>query len=129
MTENYYEILEVETTSSGNEIKKAYLKLALEYHPDKNLENMKEAEEKFKRINIAYKVLSNPEQRESYDDFLNNHVGDIQEFRPSFYSDFNISISEIKEQLEREMIFVKEVRKKYEHQSEQIREVREEIEK
>lgn len=62
---DYYDILGVSKTSSPEEIKKAYRKLALQYHPDRN--KTKEAEEKFKEINKAYEVLSNPEKRQTYD--------------------------------------------------------------
>jgi len=63
MTEmDYYEILEVSRDCSGAELKKAYRKLALKYHPDRNPGD-KEAEEKFKLINEAYQVLSDEEKR------------------------------------------------------------------
>ncbi len=67
MTEmDYYEILEVSRDCSGAELKKAYRKLALKYHPDRNPDD-KEAEEKFKLINEAYQVLSDDEKRAVYD--------------------------------------------------------------
>jgi molecular chaperone DnaJ len=62
----YYEILEVERGSDDAVIKKAYRRLALKYHPDRN-QGDKEAEEKFKQINEAYQVLSDPEKRRVYD--------------------------------------------------------------
>lgn len=65
-TMDYYKILGVNKDADENEIKKAYRKLAIKYHPDKNLGN-KEAEEKFKEINEAYEVLSDKDKRSKYD--------------------------------------------------------------
>jgi len=64
----YYDDLGVGQQAGAEEIKKAYRKLALKYHPDKNPGNT-QAEERFKRINEAYAVLSNPEKRKQYDTF------------------------------------------------------------
>jgi curved DNA-binding protein len=66
--DDYYKILGVDKKSSSEEIKKAYRKLALKYHPDRNPNN-KEAEEKFKQISEAYAVLSDPQKRQQYDNF------------------------------------------------------------
>jgi molecular chaperone DnaJ len=63
---DYYEVLEVSRDCSGAELKKAYRKLALKYHPDRNPDD-KEAEEKFKIINEAYQILSDEEKRSIYD--------------------------------------------------------------
>lgn len=65
---DYYKILNVPRNASLEEIKKAYRKLALQYHPDKNPNN-KQAEEKFKEINEAYEVLGDPQKREIYDKY------------------------------------------------------------
>ena len=64
---DYYKVLGIERNASANDIKKAYHKLALKYHPDKNPNN-KSAEEKFKEINEANEVLSDPEKRKKYDE-------------------------------------------------------------
>lgn len=64
---DYYEVLGVPRTVSADELKRAFHKLALKYHPDKNPENRKEAEEKFKEIAEAYEVLSDTEKRKLYD--------------------------------------------------------------
>lgn len=69
---DYYDVLGVSRNADQTEIKSAYRKLAIKYHPDKNPNN-KEAEEKFKEAAEAYEVLSNPEKRQRYDRF--GHAG------------------------------------------------------
>ena len=69
---DYYEVLGIEKGASEDEIKKAFRKMALKYHPDRN-QGDKEAEEKFKEVNEAYSVLSDPELRKKYDMF--GHAG------------------------------------------------------
>lgn len=69
---DYYEVLGVSKNASDDEIKKAYRKLAVKYHPDKNPGN-KEAEEKFKEISEAHEVLSDKQKRARYDQF--GHAG------------------------------------------------------
>ncbi len=64
----YYELLEVSKTANADEIKKAYRKLAMKYHPDRN-QGDKEAEEMFKVVNEAYQVLSDPQKRALYDKY------------------------------------------------------------
>lgn len=71
---DYYEVLGVGKDASADEIKHAYKKLAIKYHPDKNPGD-KEAEEKFKEAAEAYDVLSNPEKRKNYDQFGFNAPG------------------------------------------------------
>jgi curved DNA-binding protein len=74
----YYELLGVQTDTSIDEIKKVYRRLARQYHPDLNPKN-KAAEEKFKEIGQAYKVLSNPTSRAQYDQF--GHYSNPSEFQ------------------------------------------------
>lgn len=71
---DFYDILGVSKSASAEEIKKAYRKIAIKYHPDKNPDN-KEAEEKFKEAAEAYDVLSNAEKRQKYDQFGHAGVG------------------------------------------------------
>lgn len=65
---DYYEVLGVQKGASSDEIKKAYRKLAIKYHPDKNPDD-KQAEASFKEATEAYEVLSNPQKRQTYDQF------------------------------------------------------------
>ena len=65
---DYYEVLGLSKGASSDEIKKAYRKLAVKYHPDKNPDD-KASEEKFKEIGEAYEALSDPEKKSAYDQF------------------------------------------------------------
>lgn len=66
---DYYDILEVTKSASADEIKKAYRKQALEWHPDRHKDDKEAAERRFKEINEAYQVLSDREKRSAYDQF------------------------------------------------------------
>lgn len=66
---DYYEVLGVSKTANDDEIKKAYRKLAKQYHPDANPNNKQEAETKFKEVNEAYETLSDKQKRNMYDQF------------------------------------------------------------
>lgn len=76
---DYYEVLGIEKSASQDEIKKAYRKLALKYHPDRNPDD-KEAEENFKEAAEAYEVLSNDEKRAKYDRFGHSGMRGGQDF-------------------------------------------------
>jgi curved DNA-binding protein len=78
---DYYKILGVAKNASADEIKKAYRKLALKYHPDKNPNN-KTAEDKFKEINEANEVLGDPEKKKKYDELGDNFNQYRQQGRP-----------------------------------------------
>ncbi len=70
---DYYETLGISPNASSEDIKKAYRRLAVKYHPDKNRDNSKEAEEKFKEVSEAYKILSDGEKKKIYDQY--GHAG------------------------------------------------------
>ena len=72
----FYDILDITKDASDKDIKKAYKKKALKYHPDRNLENKKEAEIKFKEISKAYQILSDSKKRNLYDTYGENAVDD-----------------------------------------------------
>ncbi|CAG9463259.1 unnamed protein product [Pedinophyceae sp. YPF-701] len=79
MGKDYYAVLGVGRDADENELKKAYRKLAMKWHPDKNPDRKEEAERKFKDISVAYEVLSDPEKKRIYDQFgeegLNSGMG------------------------------------------------------
>ncbi|KAG2249490.1 hypothetical protein Bca4012_087193 [Brassica carinata] len=66
---DYYKVLQVDRSASDDDLKKAYRKLAMKWHPDKNPTNKKEAEAKFKQISEAYDVLSDPQKRAVFDQY------------------------------------------------------------
>jgi len=74
-----YKILGVEESATSEQIKDAYRAMAMKWHPDRNPNNRLEAEEKFKEIGAAYKVLSDAEQRREYNDWLNQHRQDVSQ--------------------------------------------------
>ena len=73
---DYYDVLGVSKSSSQDEIKKAYRKVALKYHPDRNPDD-KDAEDKFKEAAEAYDVLGNEEKRRKYDQFGHQALGRV----------------------------------------------------
>ena len=89
---DYYEVLGVGRTASEQEIKSAYRKLAMQYHPDRNPENA-EAEEKFKEATEAYGVLADSSKRAQYDRFghagVNGGAGGFSGFDPAVFQDFS----------------------------------------
>lgn len=103
MAKDLYSILEVSRNASPDEIKQAYRRLALKYHPDKNPGD-KVAEEKFKEINAAYEILADPKKKQMYDQmgeaaftggypppgYTNGGVGDFMDFSDIFGDIFDI---------------------------------------
>lgn len=85
---DYYEILGVAKSANDDEIKSAYRKLALKYHPDRNKGNA-EAEEKFKEATEAYEVLRDSKKRAQYDQFGHEGVGNFDGFGKGAYRDFS----------------------------------------
>lgn len=93
----YYEIMELPKSATTEEIKKAYKKLAIKWHPDKNPDNKEAATEKFRDISEAYEILSDEEKRKKYD--LYGHDGpkvssgfkysDANDLFKSFFSSYN----------------------------------------
>ncbi len=93
-TKDYYKILGVDRNASDEEIKRAYRRLARKYHPDLNPGN-KEAEEKFKEINEAYSVLSDPEKRRQYDQGATFSFEGFDFSRPEFSDLFDFGFGDI----------------------------------
>jgi molecular chaperone DnaJ len=87
MSKDYYKILQVKETASDDEIKKAYKKLAMQYHPDRN-PNDKSAEDKFKDINEAYEVLGDSKKRHNYDNYGSADTNGFQNMNDIFSSFF-----------------------------------------
>ncbi|CAB1414595.1 unnamed protein product [Pleuronectes platessa] len=85
---DYYDVLGVSKSASQEDIKKAYRKQALKWHPDKNPDNKEEAEKKFKEVAEAYEVLSDKSKRAQYDGFGNDRMGHTGPSSSDFSSDF-----------------------------------------
>jgi len=90
---DYYDVLGIGKTASADEIKKAYRKLAMQYHPDRNADN-KEAAEKFKEVCEAYEVLSDTDKRHRYDQY--GHAGMKSAFGPGGF-DFGRDFSHMQD--------------------------------
>jgi DnaJ-class molecular chaperone len=91
---SYYEILEVEQTCSKEDLRKAYKKLALRWHPDRNPEQKEVAEQRFKEISEAYQILSDKDKRRTYDltgetadDFVSEKSGFSDDAYESFQNE------------------------------------------
>lgn len=114
MESNYYQILNVSKDATLEEIKKAYKNLALKYHPDRNINNKKEAEQRFKEIVEAYTILSNENLRKKYDnnnnklnlDFLvkiKNYINNFMENNKDMIDD--LKSTEDSNELKRKILF------------------------
>lgn len=90
MSKDYYKILDVDPSATQDQIKSAYKKMAMKYHPDRNPDN-KEAEERFKEVNEANEVLSDPKKRQSYDRFGSTGDQGMYDFGDMFGGDDFIS--------------------------------------
>jgi len=90
---DYYELLEVSRDASADQIKSAYRKAALKWHPDRNPENKSEAEEKFRGVSEAYSILSDPQKRAIYDRYghagLNSRGVDAGGFNATIFEEFH----------------------------------------
>jgi molecular chaperone DnaJ len=86
---DYYEVLEIERSASGDEVKRAYRKLAVKFHPDKNPDDA-HAEEKFKELGEAYDVLMDADKRAAYDRFGHAAFAQGGGFRGGFHDPFDI---------------------------------------
>jgi len=99
MAKDYYKILGIGKEADNDEVKKAYRKLALKYHPDKT-KGDKDSEQRFKEINEAYQVLSDPAKRQQYDQFGQTFSGGnagagFSGFRPEDFSKFTQDFSDL----------------------------------
>ncbi|XP_015039421.1 dnaJ homolog subfamily B member 6 isoform X2 [Drosophila persimilis] len=96
---DYYQVLDVARTATDGEVKKAYRKLALKWHPDKNPDNLDEANKRFRELSEAYEVLSDEKKRRIYDEYGKDGLGERGQSRNSHarhhysthdYDDFDI---------------------------------------
>ena len=94
MNKDYYQILGIQKNATQDDIKKAYRKLAHQYHPDKNPDN-KEAEEKFKEASEAYEVLNDDNKRQIYDQFGHRGLEGAGHSGPSGFEDIFSSFGDI----------------------------------
>lgn len=97
MKEDYYKILDIERTATEVEIKSAFRRQAMKYHPDRNPGN-KEAEEQFKKVNEAFSVLSDPQKRQMYDQYGHdgvNSAGGFSGFNAGGFGDINDIFSSV----------------------------------
>ncbi|XP_017839329.1 dnaJ homolog subfamily B member 6 isoform X2 [Drosophila busckii] len=78
---DYYKVLDVARTATDGEVKKAYRKLALKWHPDKNPDNLEEANKRFRELSEAYEVLSDEKKRRIYDEYGKDGLGDRAQSR------------------------------------------------
>ncbi len=91
MKENYYDILEINKNASSEIIEKAYKTLVKKYHPDLQENNLKiEYEEKIKKINEAYEILSNPEKKKKYDLILENNEISKENYNKLYNENINL---------------------------------------
>ena len=91
---DYYEVLGVGKTANEDEIKQAYRKLALKFHPDRNKDNP-EAVEKFKEGTEAYEILRDPKKRAAYDRYGHEGVSGVEGFGRGAYADFSDIFSDL----------------------------------
>ena len=102
MAKEFYKILEINENASQDEIKKAYRKLALKWHPDKNPGNQEEAKKKFQKISKAYEILGNEELRKRYDrgeTIFTDEYGDNEQAREQFEAHWEAKEEKLAEEI------------------------------